>query len=301
LAAVGSAAWLLAAAMLVSAQETGGDSQAATAADAQETTNPDPAAIEPLPGDDRGSGQCGAYLVSWNNVRSFNVATPGSVTLRATDSEGSVVVDLSHPLSVAEKVIPRWCGDILGDGTQALGLEDFSGGAHCCFSASVVLLQPGGRHLLDVDLGNGGLGRPEQLEHDGPLQLPADSDVFAYFDDLSFAASPFLPQVFAYDGVEYVESTRKFPDMLHADVQRAEADLTEAVARPVPAQVPRQFSYQEQKSIALRLYGLHVLLGDAEQALPGIEAHVAPPVASWLAAQAAEAADLMAERYNLDD
>jgi hypothetical protein len=33
-------------------------------------------------------------------------------------------------------------------------------------------------------------------------------------------------------------------------------------------------------------------------ALPGIQARVAPPVAAWLAAQAA---DLMAQRYNLSD
>jgi hypothetical protein len=239
--------------------------------------------------------------VSWNNERSFSVATPGRVTLNATDADGNLVLDLSHELSVAEKLIPRWCGDIIGDGSQALGMEDFSGGAHCCFSASVVLLQPDGRRLLDVDLGNGGLGHPEQLNESGPLQLPAGSDVFAYFGDLSFAASPFLPQVFVYDGTEYVEATRQFPDLLRADIRQTESDLTQAVARPASSQVPRAFMYQEQESVALRLYGLHVLLGDAEQALPGIQARVAPPAATWLAAHAAEAADRMAQRYNLSD
>lgn len=292
---------LLLAPTAASAQATGAEEPSAPGGGDGENAGADPAAIQSLSGDDAGSAQCGPHLVSWNNVRSFSVGTPGSVTLRATDSDGSVVVDLSHPLSVGEKLIPRWCGDILGDGTQALGLETFSGGAHCCFSASVVLLEPGGRHLLDVDLGNGGLGRPEQLGNAGPLQLPADSDVFAYFGDLSFAASPFLPQVFAYDGAEYVESTRQFPETLRAEVQRAEANLPEAVARPVSAQVPGRFVYQEQESIALRLYALHVLLGDADQALPGIEASVAPPAANWLAAHAAEAAALLAQRYNLAD
>jgi hypothetical protein len=295
LALLATAALLLGGPAVSRAQETGGDDAPGAAA------SPDPAAIQALPGDDSGSAQCGAYSVSWNNERSFSFATPGRVTLSATDADGNLVLDLSHELSVAEKLIPRWCGDIIGDGSQALGLEEFSGGAHCCFSASVVLLQPDGRRLLDVDLGNGGLGRPEQLNERGPLQLPADSDVFAYFDDLSFAASPFLPQVFVYDGTEYVEATRQFPGRLRADIQRTESDLTQAVARPVSPQVPRQFMYQEQESVALRLFGLHVLLGDAEQALPGIQARVAPPVAAWLAAHAAEATDLMAQRYNLSD
>ena len=301
LALLAAAALLLGGTAVSHAQDTGGDDAAGAAVSAQTTPSPDPGAIQAFSPDDSGSAQCGAYAVSWNNERSFTFGTPGRVTLSATDADGNLVLDLSHELSVAEKLIPRWCGDILGDGSQALGMEEFSGGAHCCFSASVVLLQPDGRRLLDADLGNGGLGRPEQLNESGPLQLPAGSDVFAYFDDLSFAASPFLPQVFVYDGTEYVEATRQFPDMLRADIRQTESDLTAAVARPVSPQVPRAFMYQEQESVALRLYGLHVLLGDAEQALPAIQARVAPPVASWLAAHAAEAADLLAQRYNLSD
>jgi hypothetical protein len=43
------------------------------------------------------------------------------------------------------------------------------------------------------------------------------------------------------------------------------------------------------------------LLGDAEQALPAIQALVAPPVAAWLTANAPAAIDALAERYNLDN
>jgi hypothetical protein len=243
---------------------------------------------------------CGSFLVTWNNVRSFDVNTPGSITLRATTPDARRVLDLMRPLSPGEKVIPLWCGDLLGDGSQALGFESFTGGAHCCFSATVVLLDPDGRHLLDADMSNGGLTLPRQLDAGGPLELPASCDVFAYFDDLSFAASPFMPQVFAYDGTTYVDATRQFPDRLQAAVDSARADLAEAVARPVSADTPPRFVYQEQESVALQLYGLHVLLGDADEALPDIQAAVAPPVATWLSANASAARDALAERYNLD-
>jgi hypothetical protein len=252
-----------------------------------------------FPADDSGSVQCGPDQVTWSNMRSFSVDVPGAATFQATAPDGSVVVDLAQPLVPGEKLVPLWCGDLLGDGSQVVGLETFSGGAHCCFSVSVVRLAPGASHLLDADLGNGGLDLPQQLDGTGALELVGSSDVFAYFDDLSFAASPFMPLVYAFDGEQYVEATRQFPDRIQAEIDQAEAALTEAVARPTPPNTPARFRYQEQESVALRLYGLHVLLGDADAALPLIQRQVAPPVASWLATNAPAAEAAMANVYNL--
>jgi hypothetical protein len=256
--------------------------------------------VEPLPIEDNGSAACGRYLVRWQNQSPPNFQTPGSATLQATAPSGQLIVDLSWPLAPGEKVIPLWCGDLLGDGRQALGYELFSGGAHCCFTATVVLLEPGAPHLLDAELGNGGLVQPTQVDGSGPIELPATSDVFAYFDDLSFAASPFLPLVFAYDGNRYIEATRQFPDLISGQLAQAEADLQSAVARQVPASPSSQFAYQEQESTALRLYALHVLLGDADQSLPGIQTQVSPPVAAWLTANQQAALDALGQVYSLE-
>ncbi len=263
----------------------------------------DPSAVTLLSNADSGSAQCGPDQLTWNNMGSFDVSRPGAVTVRATASDGSVVFDLAQPLAPGEKLIPLWCGDLLGDGSQVLGYETYSGGAHCCFSVGVAPLQTGAAHLLDVDLGNGGMSQPQQLDGDGPLELVGSSDVFAYFDDLSFAASPFLPLMFAYDAdsQQYVEATRQFPDQLRAEIAQANTDLAEAIRRPVDPSVPARFRYQEQQSVALRLYGLHVLLGDADAALPALERRVAPPVATWLAANAPAARAAMEHVYDLGD
>jgi hypothetical protein len=261
----------------------------------------DPAALVQLAGDDVGSGTCGDYLVSWDNKRSFEVTAPGSATLRATTPYGQTAFDLTRRLAPGERIIPLWCGDLLGDGTQALGYAAYSGGAHCCFTSTIVNLDAGGQPILDADFGNGGLNMPQQLDGGGPLELPAQCDVLAYFDDLSYAASPSLPMVYAYDGTSYVEATRHFPDRLESEIDTAQADLADAVARPIPADAPPAVAYQEQESVALRLFGLHVLLGDADQALPAIQTNVAPPVAEWLAANAPAASDAIAARYNLAD
>jgi hypothetical protein len=254
--------------------------------------------ITSFPTDESGTTQCGALQVAWNNMRSLTFGVNGSATLKATAPDGSTAFDLAQTLRPGERLVPRWCGDVLGDGSQTLAYDMFSGGAHCCFSASVVLLSPEGRHLLDVDLGNGGLGTPQQLTDSGPMALMASSDALAYFDDLSFAASPFMPLVYAYDGQKYVEATRQFPDVIQADIDKANADLDAAVARTPDPNVPPQFANQEQQSVALRLYGLHWLLGDADAALPDIESRVSPEVAAWLDANAQAASDAMASVYN---
>jgi hypothetical protein len=255
------------------------------------------ASVTSFPFAESGTAQCGGLQVAWNNMRSVTFGVNGSAELTATAPDGSTVFDLAQTLRPGERLVPRWCGDVLGDGSQVLAYEMFSGGAHCCFSASVVSLSPEGRHLLDADLGNGGLGMPQQLTDSGPMALVASSDVFAYFDDLSFAASPFMPLIYAYDGQQYVESTRQFPDVIQADIDKANADLDAALARPPQPNVPPQFANQEQESVALRLYGLHWLLGDADTAVADLESRVSPDVAAWLDANAQAATDAMAQVY----
>ena len=246
------------------------------------------ATITQFPREPSGAVQCGPQQVSWSDG-----------TLRSETSDGSVVADLSQTLGPGERLIPLWCGDLLDDGGYELGVEKFSGGAHCCFSVSVVQLDKGGTHLLDADLGNGGLGTPAQLDGSGPLELVGTSDVFAYFDDLSFVASPFMPLVYAYDGQQYVEATRQFPDRIRAEIDQANAALPVAVSRPIPPNQPARVEFQEQESIALRLYGLHVLLGDQDAALPQIVAQLSPLAADWLNANAPAAAAAMANVYSL--
>src|SRR5262245_27964396 len=143
-------------------------------------------AVQLLADEDAGSTLCGDVEVTWSILTSVDFRTPGSATLTASAADGTPIFELELALGPGERLIPLWCGDLLGDGSQALGYETFSGGAHCCFSATVVRLTPGALPLLDVELNNGGLRLPAQLDGSGALELPATSDVLAYFDGLSF-------------------------------------------------------------------------------------------------------------------
>lgn len=182
---------------------------------------------------------------------------------------------------------PVWCGDLLGDGRQILNYAEFSGGAHCCYSGSVVLLDGSSQNLVDWGLGSFGLLLPEQLDNSVPLEIPGVSPLFNYYADLAFVNSPTLPVVYAYDGKQYVEATARFPGYLAPELAKAESDL--AAAKPG----------QEQEGSALKIYALHLLLGDTDQALPGLQGRLAPATRTWLTSHAAEVRTMMAQAYTL--
>jgi hypothetical protein len=122
--------------------------------------------------------------------------------------------------------------------------------------------------------------------------------VFAYFDDLSFAASPFLPLIFRYDGTRYVEATREYPAYLQAQLDAALGALA-----GLPVQIPTtagpDLAVIEHESTALRAYGLYALLGRTDEGLATLERRLAPPAAAWLESNAAAALDALSQRYAL--
>jgi hypothetical protein len=234
-----------------------------------------------------GSAACGSVNVTWSTPDFSPSLDPQTVTIHATDAAGNAVFDVSQETRGPESLGPVWCGDLLGDGRQVLNYAEFSGGAHCCFSGSVVLLDGSGQHLLDWGLGSFGLELPQQLDGSGALEIPGVSPLFSYYGDLSFVSSPTMPVVYAYDGNKYTEATARFPSYFAPELAQAEAD----VARFKPG--------QDQESAALKVYALHLLLGDGDKALASLNSRVAPVTQNWLASHAAEVRDKMAQAYTL--
>jgi hypothetical protein len=261
----------------------------------------DPSAIRGLGQARSGTAICGRYAVSWSNTAPTAPGAMGQSTIRITDPSTGATSSIAHPSAApSETLEPLWCGDVLGDGSVALGYSHFSGGAHCCTTATVVTLGDEGRQLLQVELGNAGGLNPVQLGDGGPLQLLSESDVFAYFDDLSFVASPFLPLIFRYDGTRYVEATSAYPDYL-----RTELDQTLGLLGALPAQIPSQggpgssLAQLEHESGALRAFGLYVLLGDEQTGQASLERTLSPAAAGWLSANASNALAALQQHYAL--
>ncbi|HEY1293366.1 MAG TPA: hypothetical protein VGJ60_09810 [Chloroflexota bacterium] len=235
-----------------------------------------------------GSATCGSISVTWPARAPSPSMDTQTLTLHAADTTGNSVLDVSQEVVGMGSFGPNWCGDLLGDGSQVLAYSSFSGGAHCCFEGSLVVLDGSGRHLLDWSLGSFWVQPPQQLDGGGPLEIPAGSPLFNYYDDLGFANSPVLPIVYAYDGSHYVEATAHFPAYLAQEVTSTEAGL--AAARAPNA---------DQRAYALELYALHLLLGDGEQALANLQTRINPAARSWLAAHAADVRSKMSSQYSL--
>jgi hypothetical protein len=227
-----------------------------------------------------GSNNCGDFAVGWESP---DLGGRGpTATLHAINGE-DVVLDLKGR-DDAEQLTALWCGNVAGDGRMELATQRYTGGAHCCFTVRVDTLD--GPTLLDADLGNYGEGRPmpAKLDDDSDYELVGDSDALAYFEDLSFAASPGFPLVFDFRMGRYVEATEDFPHHVREKLADAENDLRNVL----------EDGFQDAiRGMAAGVYAHHVLLGDEADALDEIADQLPADAADWLRDHADEAAKLV--------
>jgi hypothetical protein len=271
------------------AASTPGDSETTPApaeSTPKTTTKPD---FELYAGGFRGSAVCGDYEVDWFNP-GLKAKVPADATLAVSDEDGiNIVVDNERiEFGGYVAVSPTWCGNVLGDGSTVFAYTTFSGGAHCCFTMYVVRLQDSAT-LLKASLGNAAGLEPNQLDGEGALELVGLSDVFAYFDDLGFAGTPFLPLVFSYDGRRYAETTRQFPDHVNNDLDMALGELDGAASS---GDTPRV------KTFGLWVFGDYVLLGKADEGLSDVKERAPDDIDAWLDQYASKARKLIDERYS---
>jgi hypothetical protein len=124
-----------------------------------------------------------------------------------------------------EHVAPFGVGeDVTGAGYLDLIIQDYSGGAHCCFTYYVLELGPSGvRPLATIDAGHGAAF--EDLDDDGLPEFVGRDWTFAYWNE-SFAGSPAPRVVMKWKNGRYV---------LAADLMRkpapSAAELAQDAAR----------------------------------------------------------------------
>lgn len=93
--------------------------------------------------------------------------------------------------------------DITGDGTADIIIEEYSGGAHCCYTVRVFEAMPDGsmRQSMEMETLHG--HRFEDVNADGILELVTADFAYAYAFT-SFASLDYPELIYAYRGGEYV-------------------------------------------------------------------------------------------------
>jgi hypothetical protein len=210
------------------------------------------------------------------------------VTCGAYDAVPSGAGQTGHPtrLSIQRggrllKTISDWritrveCTDLDSDGTPELVLASNSGGAHCCETLRVWTLGAQPVPTLEYAAGNAAGFELRDLRGNGRLELIVGDDSFAFFDDLSYAASPrYLPLVACVSPLGFEDCTTQYPDLLRAWVPRYASGLK----RP-----ETEAELKNVEGAALGVLALSVLLDDEPGALDGIRTAVASDeVMRWL-------------------
>jgi len=107
-------------------------------------------------------------------------------------------------------------------------VQDWSGGAHCCFDYYVLHVQ--GTFVRREGLIRAGdcTLRVADVDGDGALELIGCDARFAYAFDLPFADSPLLPVVYTFRDRTYVADNRRFPQVFRFRVAQERRRLQEA-------------------------------------------------------------------------
>jgi hypothetical protein len=173
----------------------------------------------------------------------------------------------------------RWeiasVADVNDDGLDDVIVEYWTGGAHCCFVYLIFSEGPSGIQLIDsFSLENATIRAVNDLDGDGMPELETADDRLAYFPDLSFAVSPFLPLILCRSTQHiYYDCTLQFPEVLEGSAEEFEGDLRDAVER--------QEGEEGKRPAALGLLASYLRLGMDEEGWSRVRS-LCPECEGWL-------------------
>lgn len=206
----------------------------------------------------------------------FQLSSAGQVQIVLEDGLNAYTVASVDPETVRfEKWDIAFVADVNADGLDDAIVNHFTGGAHCCFEYLIFSEAPEGIHLDDwFSLGNAIITDVVDLDGDGVPELQTRDDRLAYFPDLCYACSPFLPLVLCRSVQDvYYDCTPQFPELLEAAAEEFEGRLRDAVQQ--------QLEEYEKRSSALGLRASYLRIGLGEEGWNSVE-NLCPECNVWL-------------------
>jgi len=180
-------------------------------------------------------------------------------------------VGLTVPLGPADEIFSAEiyaCLDFDNDGKKEAVVQEFSGGAHCCFSYYFYRQREESLDLVNkMFLGDTQNPVFKDLDGDGKPEILTLDNSFSYFDNLCFAYSPALPIIFCYQKGKFVDCTNRFAYLLDSIIEK---NLKENLNSP-----------EYPKALAIEYLCLHMLQGKEKEGWEGIKKYY-PNEYKWL-------------------
>ena len=159
------------------------------------------------------------------------------------------------------------CVDIDNDGQLEAVVEYRSGGAHCCYTYLIYRKAETKLKLIgSIYLGNSSEPILKDIDNDGIMEVLTLDDRLAYFGDLCFACSPFLPLIISYRNNSFIDCTAKFPKIIEQEIQKT---------------LNERDSGFDLRGNALKYLALHIILGKEADGWIGIKKYY-PETFLWL-------------------
>ncbi len=116
--------------------------------------------------------------------------------------------------------------DLDHDGAEDLLIQNFSGGAHCCYSYQLFSLGKTLKNLGSIRLLDCGEHLTlEDLNQDGALEILACNPSFTYLPKIPYAESPFPPMVFKIEQDRWVNQDAQHPKVFYSDIEERKKEL----------------------------------------------------------------------------
>ncbi len=241
---------------------------------------------EPLPQPELEIGattteRCGDYFITQTTLTVFDEPRVAALTVSNAQNQIVQTFDVEH--WGAQEISSVICADLTGDNIPELVMESFSGGAHCCFEYEIVELKINLPRIFAWRGESGPITQYARLNHDAAYEIVGMDDRFTLFDDLPFAAAPFLPIVFVYRDGAYRAATREFPALILQDQQSTTAALDACDGDDYC------------RGAALHYYADGLLLGQGDAALRVLREKLPAEIMQWLDEYQGEIEERLAE------
>ena len=145
--------------------------------------------------------------------------------------------------------------DINGGGHPDAVLEAFSGGAHCCWTYSIVSLAEKGGLIRQFE--NRTPATFEDLDHSGMVELVTQDGAFDEFDGLPHPFSPFPTLVLRLNRDKFEDFGHEFWPVYEKKIEQLRKDIKpaelEQFIRSDPAEVHDDLNYLKTESAVLTI------------------------------------------------